>query len=287
MNRTFQKSPLSLAIALLVAGASAYAQEEPEVVQIAPGVYATVDENEIYIDQGDQRIELKAGEAAFAGADGVEQLDAVPVFLNWPCGLANGQGAGSLPTYSIDSLPGGDRVAEIARLFFEQHEVPDTLPNWINGDTHGTFSAKEIETFVTSDYWYTPGETTPKLASIRPKTLLITLFPSTGQVIADSHQFDQLREIYGDNDIPVVFRFEAVNVVPVSYFGPRTSLGQVTDKFLFNQISVAEVPLWYAGDRHFEFSPKGESITYSFKKFQISIVHDCIYNTIDTHCSSV
>jgi hypothetical protein len=82
----------------------------------------------------------------------------------------------------------------------------------------------------------------------RPKTLLIALFVGINQVIIDNHAFDALREIYGDDEIQVVFKFNDSNVVPISYFGDNVSLEEVFTAFKERGIKVAEVPMWWLGD---------------------------------------
>jgi hypothetical protein len=250
---------LHTAIAIALASASAHAQQDPEQPsEITPGLYATVNESEIYIIQGDEQIDLKVGETAFVGQDGMRQLDVVPAFLNWPCGDSGGQGQGQsglMPTYPLESLPAGNRVEEIVRRFFEGPEIPANSPAWLNGEAHGSFPADEISKFSTSAYWYESGMTTPKMDALRPNILLISLYPATQQVVVDQNHFQELRDLYGSKDIPVTFVFNEEYIVPVSYFGKNVTLQQVADAYFEKGITIADVPIWYAGDRQLTASP--------------------------------
>jgi hypothetical protein len=253
--KPLRMTSLSTAIVIALASMAANAQSPGDSTATSTGLYVTVSQSEVYIIQGDSQLDLKVGEAAFAGADTLKQLDAVPGFLNWPCG---GSGAGDsemVPTYSLDSLPPGNRVEEVVRRFFEGPEIPAPSPAWLNGESHSSFPADEISKFSTNAYWYLPGETTAKMEALRPRVLLISLFPATQQVIVDQNHYAELRDLYGDEEIPVTFVFNEETVVPISSFGKNAGLQQVADLFFEKGITIADVPMWYAGDRQFEASP--------------------------------
>ena len=123
---------LSSAIAIALASLGANTEQTPDPASTTPpGLYVTVTQSEIYIVQGDSQIDVKVGEAAFAGRGKMQMLDAVPEFLNWPCGGSGGQDLDLVPTYPLGSLPPGNQVEEVVRRFFEGPEIPATTPAWL------------------------------------------------------------------------------------------------------------------------------------------------------------
>jgi len=252
--KPLRKSSLNAAIVIGLVSLAANAQSPGDTKATSAGLYVTVSQNEVYIIQGDKQLDLKVGEAAFAGVDTLKQLDEVPGFLNWPCGGSGADDSEMVPTYPLDSLPPGNRVEEVVRRFFEGPEIPAPSPAWLNGESHGSFPADEINRFSTDAYWYLSGETTAKMETLRPKVLLISLYPATQQVIVDQNHYQELLDLYGDEDIPVTFVFNEENVVPISSFGKNADLQQVADLFFEKGITIADVPMWYAGDRQFEAS---------------------------------
>ena len=247
---------LSSAIAIALAGLGANAQQTPDQASsTAPGLYVTVNQGEIYIVQGASELDVKVKEAAFVGQDTMQLLDAVPEFLNWPCGGSGGQDLDLVPTYPLASLPPGNQLEEVVRRFFEGPEIPESRPAWLNGESHGSFPTEEIKRFSSKAYWYESGKTTPKLEALRPKILLISLYPATQQVIVDQNHFQELLAHYGSEDIPVTFIFNQETVVPISYFGKDVSVQQVAGAYFEKDITIADTPMWYAGDRHLTASP--------------------------------
>ena len=247
---------LNSAIVIALASLGANAQQDPDQASSpAPGLYVTVSQSEIYIVQGDNQIDLKAGQAAFAGQGTMRLLDAVPEFLNWPCGGSSGQDLDLVPTYPLASLPAGNQVEEIVRRFFEGPEIPASTPAWLNDESHGSFPAEEINRFSSRAYWYESGKTTAKMEALRPKILLISLYPATQQVIVDQNHLQELLEHYGSQDIPVTFIFNQEDVVPISYFGKNVTVQQVADAYFEKGITITDAPMWYAGDRQLTASP--------------------------------
>ena len=245
---------LSSAIAIALASLGANAQQTPDSASsTSPGLYVTVSQGEIYLVQDDSQIDLKVGEAAFAGQGTMRLLDAVPEFLNWPCGGSGGQDL--VPTYPLASLPPGNQLEEVVRRFFEGPEIPASTPAWLNGESHGRFPAKDINRFSSKAYWYESGKTTPKMEALRPKVLLISLYPATQQVIVDQNHLQELLEHYGSEDLPVTFIFNPENVVPISHFEKNVTVQQVADAYFEKGITLADAPMWYAGDRQFAASP--------------------------------
>jgi hypothetical protein len=253
--KPLQMSSLNAAIVIALVSLAANAQSPGNSTATSAGLYVTVSQSEVYIIQGDSQLDLKVGEAAFAGADTLKQLDAVPGFLNWPCGGAGADDSEMVPIYSLDSLPPGNRIEEVVRRFFEGPEIPAPSPAWLNGESHGSFPADEISRFSTDAYWYLSGETTAKMEALRPRVLLISLFPATQQVIVDQNHYEELRDLYGDEDIPVTFVFNEESVVPISSFGKNAGVQQVADLYFEKGITIADVPMWYAGDRQVEATP--------------------------------
>jgi hypothetical protein len=247
-----RRSPLTVLVTVaLAAPAGLPAQDKPP-----PGLYTSVDESEIYIIQpnGDQ-VDVKTGESAVVNQDGVTFISDRPQFLNWPCGTAFAGNRGSLPTYSLDALPPEDRIGQVTDLYFSNQQVLEGSPRWENGEYHGAFSAAEIEHYVSNARWYTSGDALPGMDAKRPDTLLIGLFYGTGQVVVDTNHLDALKAMYGDEPIPTLFEYQEENVVPISWYGDNPTPEQVLANFQTSGVKPADVPLWYAGDRHLAVDP--------------------------------
>ena len=80
---TVCRTPLSVLIAITLFASTATGQEEEDV---KPGLYTTVDQDEIYLIIGDEQFDLKTGESAFVDDSGLEFVSRPPAILNWPCG---------------------------------------------------------------------------------------------------------------------------------------------------------------------------------------------------------
>jgi hypothetical protein len=257
-----RKSLLPALIATALAATVAYAQNQDPGEQkfLAPGLYTTTDEGKTFLIQEGETIEMGPGEAGYAGEDGLKHIQRPPAALNWPCSGDVAQSR-KFATYSIDDLPEEGRAQEIVRRYFEIPEVIEPVPYWIDGESHGSFPATELYQFSSPEYWYFPDPDRPFMDKKRPETLLIALFVGTGQVVLDNNAFDALRELYGDENIPVVFSFQDSNVVPISYFGDNVSLEEVYTAFIERGIKVADVPIYWLGD--YAFKPTVEE----FEKF--------------------
>jgi len=250
-TNTLKRATLPLTITLALAAANTQAQDTP-----VPGLYTTVDQDEIYIIQPNgEQTDIKTGESVRVTEQGLEFIADRPQFLNWPCGTGFAPNRGTLPTFSLDALPPGEQIAEVADRYFAQQQVLDSNPRWLNGESHGAFPASEIDQFVSNAYWYSTGPADAELAESRPKTLLIGLFYGTGQVVVDTNHLDTLKAEYGDDPIPTVFLYEEENVVPISYFGDNPTPEQITNAYDEYGIKPADVPMWYAGDRHVSIDP--------------------------------
>lgn len=247
-----RRVPLTALIAVaLGAPATLAAQDRP-----VPGLYTSVDESEIYIIQpnGDQ-VDVRTGESVVVNQDGVRFIADRPQFLNWPCGTAFAGNRGSLEKFSLDSLPPEDRIAQVTDRYFTNQQVLEGSPRFENGESHGAFPAAEIDQFVSNARWYTTGDAAPGMAAKRPDTLLIALFYGTGQVVVDTNHLEELKTMYGDDPIPTLFLYEEENVAPISWYGNNPTPEQIMDNFNASGVKPAEVPLWYAGDRHVTADP--------------------------------
>jgi len=254
--KPLRMTSLNTAIIIAMTSLAANAQQSPDQSPTTPaGLYVTVSQNEIYIIQDGKQLDVKVGEAAFAGEGTLQKLDAIPSFLLWPCGGSGGEDSGLVPTYLMDSLPIENRIEEVVRRFFARPEIPAPAPVWLNGEFHGSFSAEEINRFTSSGYWYQSGKTTPKMEALRPRVLLISLYPATQHVIVDQNHFQELLDLYGQENIPVTFVFNEENVVPVSALGKKTTIQEIADLFFEQDITIADVPMWYAGDHQIAVSP--------------------------------
>jgi len=257
--------PLQTLIRLAVAGLSSAAlaplamaqNEEAECVEMqgnVPGLYVTVDENQVYIIKDDKVVELNPGEAAFASETDLACLKAPPKVLSWPCDTAEALAREMAPGYSVAELPSVDSVQEVVRRYLEENRAISQQVKLLNGDYHGTFPAYELEALDTTAYWYLPGTEDPFESPKRPKTLIVSIFWATGQAVVDKYTLTALEIEYPDGDIPVQFVFARDSEVPVSFFGPNPTLEQVSKAYTERGIELAEVPVWFLGDHHFSVS---------------------------------
>jgi hypothetical protein len=242
---------LPAVIAAILASPSIQSQEEesPEAPAVENGMYTVTDEGKTYVIQGGEVLELDQGEAAFVREGELRRIDYVPEFMEWPC-TSVAANARKFATYSMDELKEPNPMKEVVRRYFEIPEVIEPIPNWIDGEFHGTFNANDIIQFNSPEYWYLPDPNKPIMAPKRPTALLISLYVGTSQIVPDSHVFDALVEMHGWDQIPVVFKFNDSNVVPISYFGPNVSLEELFKAFMERRIKPAEVPMWPLGDHH-------------------------------------
>ena len=231
-------------------GSPAVAQDDcAELEGVPPGLYTTTDEGRTYVNKDGDTLELAAGESGFADESGVRCIKRPPEFLDWPCST---QAARSrmFNTYTIDELTSDNPMAEVVQRYFQVPEVIAPIPNWIDGEFHGNFNYNDIIQFSSPDYWYFPNKDRPLLSEKRPRSLLISLYVGTNQVVIDNNVIDALRGELGTDDLPVTYVFNDSNTVPISYFGANVSLEEVFKAFTERGIKVAEVPMWWLGDYH-------------------------------------
>ena len=218
--------------------------------EIVPGLYATSVQNQIYLIQGDDTVELNPGEAAYATADELSCLGRVPDIMDWPCGTAADRSRRRWPTYDVESLPGEGAVQEVINRFLDGRETIEPIPVWLNGEYHRNFAEVEIRLIEAAEYWYLPDRTNPILSAPRPATLLVSLYRSTRQSMPDFHTLGPLTEQLSSGQLPVLYLFNEDNVVPVSYFGPGVNLEALSEAWYGNHVRVTPVPLWERGDHH-------------------------------------
>lgn len=216
---------------------------------MAPGLYVTTDEGKTYLQQGDEIIEMKAGEAGFADEEGMKRINRLPKALDWPCSGAVAMGR-KFATYSLADLETKNRAEEIARRYFEVPEVIEPIPNWIDGEYHELFSLDELLQFSSPEYWYFTNPNREFLDPKRPTALLVSMYVGIRTAIVDNNALDILRQLHGEDAIPVTFVFNDTNTVPISYFGENVSLEEVFKAFMERGIKVADPPMWWLGDYH-------------------------------------
>jgi hypothetical protein len=245
------RSLLPALIASALAAPSVIAQQADSEAEEAtvPGLYVTTDEGRTYLQQGEETIEMKAGESGFADEEGMKRIEALPAALDWPC---SGSAAMSrkFATYTLDELPEKGRAEEITRRYFEIPQVIEPIPNWIDGEYHGTFTVDELLQFSSPEYWYFVNPDQEYLHPKRPTALLVSMFVGITSAIVDNNAFEILRQTHGDDAIPVVFMFNDSNTVPISYFGDNVSLEEVFKAFQERGIKLANPPMWWLGDYH-------------------------------------
>ena len=239
--------PAMIASALVIPAGMAQVPEDKDVV--VPGLYVTTDEGKTFLQQGDETLEMEAGESGFANEEGMQRIEALPVALDWPCSGSAAMGR-MFATYRIEDLPEEGRAEEIARRYFEIPEVIQPIPNWIDGEYHTTFSVDELFQFSSPEYWYFVNPDQDYLHPKRPTSLLISMYVGITTAIVDNNALDILRELHGDDEIPVTFVFSDSNTVPISYFGENVSLEEVFMAFQERGIKLADPPMWWLGDYH-------------------------------------
>ena len=267
MNK-LSRALLPTLIASALAATAGFAQDSENQEVNLPGLYVVTDEGRTYLQKDDKVLEMKAGEAGFADEDGFRKIDNLPSALDWPC---SGVAAMSrkFATYPITDLQTSNRAQEVVDRYFKVPEVIEPIPNWIDGEFHEMFAVNDLLQFSSPDYWYHLNPDRPFLDKKRPTSLMIALFVGTTQVIIDNNALDHLRELHGDEQIPVTFVFNDSNTVPISYFGDNVSLEEVFEAFMKRGIKVADVPMWWLGDyaltptreefeRYFEIPPASE-----------------------------
>lgn len=243
------RSLLPLMIGLALATGAVMAQDPPKDEPVKPGLYTTVDEHSVYIIKGDEQIDVKSGETVFVSPDDVEFLQRPTEFLEWPCGTAYAGLRGTLEGFPVSDLPADNRIGEIVRRWFEEARLLDPQVKFANAEFNDRFSIAEIDPYVSDAYWYRTGPQNANLALQRAQILIIGLFRGTGQVIVDTNHLDELKRLHGDS-IPVVVEYQEENVVPVSYFGADPRPQDIIDAWAQRGIRLADVPMWYGGDRH-------------------------------------
>jgi hypothetical protein len=238
-------------LALAVSG-SAWGQEADECEELEgtpPGLYTTTDEGRTFLIKDDKIVEMAAGEAGYANEGKVTCIKKPPEFMDWPCTTQAAQSR-LFNTYTIEELATANKLKEIVQRYFEVPEVVSPIPNWVDGEYNGIFEYDDLLQFSSPEYWYFPDPNVPILSGKRPKSLLISLYVGTNQVVLDNNAIDALRKELGDDAIPVTFVFNDSNTVPISYFGANVSLEEIFKAFVERGIKVADVPLWWQGDFH-------------------------------------
>lgn len=248
--KVLSKAILPALIASALSG-HAWAQDSDceEMEGTPPGLYTTTEQGRTFLIKDDKIVEMKAGEAGFADENSVRCIRKPPAFMGWPCTTQAAQ-ARMFNTYSITDLESDNKLAEIVQRYFEIPEVIAPIPNWLDGEYHGIFNYDDLIQFSSPEYWYFPNPDRPIMSEKRPRSLLVSLYVGTNQVVLDNNMLDALREELGTDDLPVTFVFNDSNTVPISYFGANVSLEEVQEAFNKRGMKVADVPIWWQGDYH-------------------------------------
>jgi len=225
-----------------------------------PGLYTTTDEGHTFLIKDDKIVEMGPGESGFANEGELKCINKPPAFLEWPCATQAAQSR-MFNTYTIEDLTQGNKLKEIVQRYFDVPEVLVPIASYVDGEYNAVFDYNDLIQFSSPEYWYFPSPDRPILSGKRPKTLLVSLFVGTNQVVIDNYMIDLLRKELGSNDLPVAFVFNDTNTVPVSYFGANVSIEEVQKAFFERGIKLAEVPIWWQGD--YQLQPTIEE----FEKF--------------------
>lgn len=251
--KALSKAILPALIASVLAG-NVLAQEDQnqkciDLEGAPPGLYATTDEGRTFLIKDGKTVELGPGESGFANEGGVKCINKPPAFLDWPCATQAAQSR-MFNTYTVENLSPGNQLKEIVQRYFDIPEVLAPIPTYVDGEYNAVFNYNDLIQFSSPEYWYFPSPDKPILSGKRPKTLLVSLFVGTNQVVIDNYMIDLLRKELGSNELPVAFVFNDSNTVPVSYFGANVSIEEVQKAFFERGIKLAEVPIWWQGDYH-------------------------------------
>lgn len=274
MNRRVINHLHRLALAglfLAAVAAPVAAQQQEECVDLKgmpPGLYVTVQQNEVFLIKDGKMVELKPGEAGFASESALACLKVPPRMLDWPCNTSEAMARRLAPAYTIEDLPAIGAIREVVRRYFEENKAISPQVIWLNGESHGEFPAVELEALDSSAYWYIPGSDDPFASPKRPKIQLVSLFWATGQAVVDRNTLTALEIAHPDGEIPVAFMFNKDSEVPVSFFGPNPTLEQISKAYLERGIELAPVPVWYAGDHHFKASLKELKLLFDLPKLE-------------------
>lgn len=267
--KVLSKAILPALIASALSGNVWALNEECEEMQgTPPGLYTTTEQGRTFLIQDDQIVEMGPGEAGFADEGTVKCIRKPPAFMGWPCTTQAAQ-ARMFDTYAIDELESDNKLAEIVQRYFDIPEVIAPIPNWIDGEYNGVFNYNDLIQFSSPEYWYSPNPDKPILSGKRPRSLLVSLYVGTNQVVVDNNMIDALRKELGSDEIPVTLVFNDTNTVPISYFGNNVSLEEVSKAFNERGIKVADVPIWWQGD--FQLQPTIEEFD---KFFDIPALED-------------
>lgn len=245
--------PALIAQSLLAGGVWAQDSQEDceELEGTPPGLYTTTEEGRTFLIKEGKIVEMGPGEAGFANEGKITCIKKPPKFLSWPCTMQAAQSR-MFNTYTVEELQSSNKLAEIVQRYFDVPEVLAPIPNWIDGEYNAVFDYDDLLQFSSPEYWYRANPDKPILSGKRPKSLLISLYVGTNQVILDNNMIDALRAELGSDDIPVTMVFNDSNTVPISYFGSNVSLEEIAKAFNERGIKVAEVPMWWQGDFHLQ-----------------------------------
>lgn len=259
--KVLSKAILPALIASALSG-NVWAQAEDceELKGAPPGLYTTTEQGQTFLIKDDQIVEMGPGDAGFADEGTVKCIKKPPAFMGWPCSTQAAQ-ARLFTTYTIDELTSDNKLAEVVQRYFDVPEVVAPIPNWVDGEYNGTFNYNDLIQFSSPEYWYFVNPDRPILSPKRPRSLLVSLYVGTNQVVIDNNMLDALRAELGTDELPVTFVFNDSNTVPISYFGANVSLEEVSKAFNERGIKVADVPMWWLGD--FQLQPTLEE----FEKF--------------------
>jgi hypothetical protein len=262
--KVLSKAILPALVASVLAG-NVLAQEDKnqkciDMETALPGLYATTDEGRTFLIKDDKIVEMGPGESGFANEGELKCINKPPAFLEWPCATQAAQSR-MFNTYTVEDLSQGNKLKEIVQRYFDVPEVLVPIAGYVDGEYNAIFNYNDLIQFSSPEYWYFPSPDRPILSGKRPKTLLVSLFVGTNQVVIDNYMIDLLRKELGTNDLPVAFVFNDSNTVPVSYFGANVSIEEVKKAFFERGIKLAEVPIWWQGD--YQLQPTIEE----FEKF--------------------
>ena len=251
--KVLSKAILPALIASVLAG-NVLAQEDQnqqcvDLEGAPPGLYATTDEGRTFLVKDGKTVELGPGESGYANDGELKCINKPPAFLDWPCATQAAQSR-MFNTYTVEDLSAGNQLKEIVQRYFDIPEILIPIAGYVDNEYNAVFNYNDLIQFSSPEYWYFPNPDKPILSGKRPKTLLVSLFVGTNQVVLDNNMIDLLRKELGSNELPVAFVFHDTNTVPVSYFGSNISIEEAQKAFFERGIKLADVPIWWQGDYH-------------------------------------
>jgi len=193
-------------------------------------------------------------------------LELLAFLPGWTCTTAVDRGHYD-PLYNVNDLPEQRLVQDVAARYFEESSRLAQFPDWPNDEFHMLASTDELLELLSqtgTDFWYRPGPSQDSKGANPRDTVLIGLYPDTGQIVIDTtaERIRRWRD-QGKQRIPVTFFYNFEYQRPISRFKDDATLDDVMASFFDAGTELTPVPLWTVGDYHLMVS--GEELEELFE----------------------